>query len=137
MFKLWTLTSIIGIALILGIGPGCGKERSRAVSPEEAAAGGEERDYSDVLRRVREKHADTQKLDRLRTSIETFQIDLGRPPSNIVEMVKVGYLKEIPEAPAGMMYHYDPTNGVMRTLKIPNYTGGIQPAPEAQVDMPH
>ena len=47
----------------------------------------------------------------LKNKINTFQIQEGRYPSSLDELVEKKYIEKLPQPPAGMTFHYDPSTG--------------------------
>ncbi len=47
----------------------------------------------------------------LKNKINTFQIQEGRYPSSLDELVEKKYLEKLPEPPRGMVFQYDPSTG--------------------------
>ena len=47
----------------------------------------------------------------LKNKINTFQIQEGRYPSSLNELVEKKYIEELPQPPKGMTFHYDPSTG--------------------------
>jgi len=49
-------------------------------------------------------------------AIKTFYNEEGRFPTNLNEMVSKGTIGQIPPAPRGMKYDYDPKNGTIKVV---------------------
>jgi hypothetical protein len=64
-----------------------------------------------MLNRVRNHQTAQDSLNTIRNGIEEFQIQVGRLPTNLTEIVKLGYMPRIPEPPDGAAYIYDPVKG--------------------------
>ena len=64
-----------------------------------------------MLTRVRERRKAKDDLALLQKSVEDCQIQIGRLPTNMVELVRLGYVDQIPAPPPGTTYTYDPVQG--------------------------
>jgi hypothetical protein len=100
---------------------GCGGGKEPAGTAETNAAAAEMSPLSaptDYLKAIdkgqksAEKTVDTAALNK---AIQLFNIEEGRNPSTLQELVEKQYLPRIPEAPYGMKLQYD---GVSGTVKI-------------------
>ncbi len=49
----------------------------------------------------------------IKHEINLFYSEDGRYPASLKELVEKNYLEEIPEAPSGMVFHYDSSTGVL------------------------
>lgn len=104
--------AVIGLLMALYAGPqGCSGADSRAAGAKEEPEAVDERDYGLILDRVRERNDEAQQMDRLRRQIELFQLELGRAPTNLAELVSTGMIDKIPDPPRGITYEYDPASG--------------------------
>lgn len=84
------------------------------------------RDYRPVLAHTRQRQAAAQTAWQIEQAISAFHLHLGRFPSNLVEIVRAGYLERIPEPPPGMGYLYDPGSGIFRIAPLPENQGQAQ-----------
>jgi len=57
---------------------------------------------------------DTTSLDK---AIQLFNVDQGRNPKDLNELVQKKYIPKIPEAPYGMKLVYDPNAGTVKMEK--------------------
>ena len=109
----------------------CTRERSRAITEEESGAAMEgPRDYREMLSRVRTKQSQAQTLEQLEEGIQAFQLHFARLPTNLVELIARGYVKNIPDPPPGKGYTYDPVHGNVGLMDLPD-SSGIQLPPES------
>jgi len=56
-------------------------------------------------------------LDVMRSAIQEYEKQFGRPPLNLDQLVSRGYLKAVPEDPDGNAYDYDTRTGLVRYPK--------------------
>ena len=68
-------------------------------------------DFREKLKENREKQADAAKVDKLVASIQSFQEEMGRVPSNLTELVEMQYIDKIPTAPRNRKYVYKAEHG--------------------------
>src|SRR5262249_29650345 len=66
-------------------------------------------DYYGNMAKAKQTAGKTVDVASLNQAIGLFQVDKGRLPSDLDELVKEGYLKKIPDAPYGTKIDYDPT----------------------------
>jgi stage V sporulation protein SpoVS len=97
-------------ALVVG---GCGKEQSPpAPAPPAQSASQPNRDgYLGTLVRgqqVAVKGIDTAALNQ---EVQLFNVQEGRLPKDLNELVTMHYLPKLPDAPAGMKLNYDAAQG--------------------------
>lgn len=98
---------------------GCTRERARAVDIKAATPEPEQKDYRELVERARSRQTTEQNIAALETATAKFMHDQGRLPSNLVELVAGNYLPEIPEAPEGDEFMYDPATGNIQLRSAP------------------
>jgi hypothetical protein len=96
---------------------GCGKEPAKkepASNPLTAPV-----DYLGAATRA-QQHADkTIDLATLRQAIQMFQLEEGRLPKELSELVTAGYLPRLPAPPPGQQISYDAASGSVRVVARP------------------
>lgn len=93
-------------ALVLG---GCGKSdlgSSSGGNPANADA-----DYAGALGRSQARAVTTIDLASLKQAIQMFNVNEGRFPKDLNELVQAKLINHIPDAPHGMKIAYDPATG--------------------------
>ena len=93
-------------ALMLG---GCGKPDSSSSSgggPANSSA-----DYVGALGRSQARAINTVDLASLAEAISMFNVNEGRFPKDLNELVQAKLISRIPEAPPGKKLAYDPATG--------------------------
>ena len=113
---LWWLALLLGVA-------GCGDSSQKtATSPgtnTTAADGSPLNAPADYLRGLASgkqsavKTVDTTALDK---AIQMFNVDRGRNPKDLNELVQQKYIPQIPEAPYGMKLVYDADAGTVKVV---------------------
>jgi hypothetical protein len=109
---------------------GCSQERSRAVTDPAAA---DQRDYRQMIERSRARQNSQNSLLQMQDALRDFQRDLGRLPTNLVELVIRKFIPAIPSLPAGQTFAYDPSLGLLtvRNVQQPDtLSPKLPPAPE-------
>lgn len=101
------------LCVILGAGA-CSRGLEQQPQPEGAM------DYRQTLERARQRAAYETSLTEVKTAVQTFQVQLGRLPTNLFELVRFNYIDELPEAvPPGYTFGYDATRGHVMFVEIP------------------
>ena len=85
------------------------------------------RDYDQVLQRVREHQGDTDNIYMMAEALDTFRAEVGRSPKDLIELLETGFVDQMPEAPAGTYYGYNSTNGMISVKKIPGSSRARMP----------
>jgi len=108
--------SLLPVVLLLAsIGvSACSQERNRAVPPPIEKP---TRDYLEVLERVRAQKSTSEHLQAIRDAIERFQLELGRTPNDLTELVELGFLETLPTPPENRVYRFDPRTGTIRLIR--------------------
>jgi len=100
---------IFSSILFLFIFSGCNKkkkEEENKLTPLNAPM-----KYGETMGKAMKKAKIMDVVLPLKNAIDTFQIEEGRYPESLQELVDKGYIKEIPKPPKGMNYYYDPKTG--------------------------
>ncbi len=67
--------------------------------------------YGGVMSKTLKKSKAMDDLLYIKNKINTFQIQEGRYPDSLNELVEKKYLDKLPEPPKGMSFHYEPSTG--------------------------
>ena len=73
-------------------------------------------DYVGALGKAKQDAGKTVDVASLNREIEMFQVDKGRFPKDLDELVQDNYIKKIPDAPYGMKIDYDATTGTVKVV---------------------
>jgi uncharacterized lipoprotein YehR (DUF1307 family) len=114
-------TSLIAVIISALVLAGCGqKEQTSTTKSTNAAASGNPVtapvDYLGAVAKAKktsEKTIDTVSLNK---AIQLFQVEEGRYPKDLNELVTEKYLTKLPEAPYGMKIVYDATKGEVKVV---------------------
>lgn len=88
----------------------CSQERSRAVKEPGEAKG---RDYREMIQRSRARGREQDALQKMQDAIGRFHLEIGRLPTNIMELVARRYVETIPTLPANQQFEYKAELGVV------------------------
>jgi hypothetical protein len=73
-------------------------------------------DYVGALGRAKQNAGKTVDVASLNQEIGLFQVDKGRFPKDLDELVQEKYLKKLPDVPYGMKFDYDPATGQVKVV---------------------
>jgi hypothetical protein len=79
--------------------------------PETSATG--PGDYLKNLSQAQQRATKTVDLAAVNKAVETFYVEEGRFPKDLLELVELDYLRLLPELADGAKWSYNPTNGVV------------------------
>src|SRR5437667_1065249 len=74
-------------------------------------------DYLGALGKGQQKAVQTADIVTLKSAIQMFNVDKGRNPTDLNELVKEQYIPRLPAAPYGMKIVYDATSGTVKVVK--------------------
>lgn len=97
---------LIIVILCLGLAACSKKEKKEELTPFNALE-----KYGGVMSTAMKKSKAMDDVLYLKNKINTFQIQEGRYPSSLNELVEKGYIEKLPEPPKGMSLKYDPSTG--------------------------
>lgn len=92
--------------LVFLIFPSCKKEKKDELTPLNAPL-----KYGETMERAMKKAKAMEDILYLKNKINTFQIQEGRYPKSLDELVEKGYIEKLPSPPKGMQFVYDPKTG--------------------------
>ncbi len=67
--------------------------------------------YGETMGKAIKKAKAMDEILYLKNKINTFQIQEGRYPNSLEELVEKGYIEKLPEPPEGMKFYYNPKTG--------------------------
>jgi hypothetical protein len=73
-------------------------------------------DYVGALGKAKQTAGKTVDVASLNQAIGLFQVDKGRFPKDLDELVQDKYLTKVPDAPYGMKIDYDPVTGTVKVV---------------------
>ena len=114
------------IPLWLGLIPllaaGCDKQPDDPTSAATNSGGGGSVvtapvDYLGAVSKAQQKAVKTVDTTSIDKAIQLFQVEQGRNPADLNELVQTKYLSRIPEAPYGTKISYDAASGKVTMVK--------------------
>jgi hypothetical protein len=100
---------------------GCGDNSNKSPSGTNTATGGSlvtaPVDYLEAAAKAKQnavKTLDTTSLDK---AVQLFNVEKGRNPKDLNELISEKYIREIPAAPYGTKLNYDPNSGRVSVVK--------------------
>ena len=101
---------------------GCGESADKPAQPTNGPVGGGNplsapADYVGALGKAQQTAVKTVDTTSLNQAIQMFNVDHGRNPKDLNELVEGKFIPKIPAAPYGMKLEYDATAGNVRVVK--------------------
>jgi hypothetical protein len=101
---------------------GCGQSSDKPAQPTNAAAGGSSplsapADYVGALGKAQQTAVKTVDTASLNQAIQMFNVENGRNPKDLNELVEKKFIPSIPAAPYGMKLEYNATEGKVKVVK--------------------
>jgi len=116
MKKLFLLSLVLGAILV-----GCGDSSNKSTSGTNTATGGNlvtaPVDYLDAAAKAKQKAVKTIDTTSLDKAIQLFNVEKGRNPKDLNELVSEKYIREIPAPPYGSRIDYDANSGTVSVVK--------------------
>jgi len=100
------------VLLVTGCGDGSKGTDSGGGNPVTAPV-----DYLDAIHKGQQSAVKTLDIAAITQAIQMFQVEHGRNPKDLNELVQTRHLARIPEAPAGSKIVYDPATGQVRIVR--------------------
>ena len=112
------LFALCGVLMLAG----CGQDSGQASKSTNAAAGGSSPltapvDYLGAVAKGQQNAVKTVDTARLNQAVQLFNVDQGRNPKDLDELVAQKYIPQIPPVPYGMKLDYDATSGKVTVVK--------------------
>ncbi len=100
---------------------GCGKGSDQPTQTTNGAASGSSplsapADYVGALGKAKQTAVKTIDTASLNQAIQMFNVDHGRNPKDLNELVEKKFLPKIPDAPYGMKLDYDAATGKVKVV---------------------
>jgi len=116
----YTASILVPIALAVLL-VGCSKESNPPTQATNAPSSGNPLDapgeYLGGLAKGHQSAVKTVDTTSLNQAIQLFQVDKGRFPKDLNELVSEKFIPKIPDAPAGMKIVYDTNAGTVKVVK--------------------
>jgi len=95
---------------------GCGDSSKKPAEPAAENPPGASVDYLGALVRGKQLAEKTVDLTTLNHAIQMFQVDQGRWPKDLNELVSGKFIPRLPEPPFGKKFDYDPKTGTVKVV---------------------
>ena len=101
---------------------GCGGSSDKPAQPTNGAAAGSSplsapADYVGALGKAKQTAVKTVDTTSLNQAIQMFNVENGRNPKDLNELVEKKFIARVPAAPFGMKLEYDATAGKVKAVK--------------------
>jgi hypothetical protein len=118
-----TMKSILFLCLALsGLLIGCGDQSGKPAHPANATTNDGSLvtapvDYLNSITKAEQSAIKTFDVSAVNSAIKQFQVEQGRYPQDLNELVQQKYLPPIPPVPYGTKLVYDPATGEAKVVK--------------------
>jgi len=116
MKNLYLLSCAIGL-LVTGCGDSSNKSASSTNSPTGGSLITAPVDYLDAAAKAKQKAVKTIDTTTLDKAIQMFNVQKGRNPKDLNELVQEKFIPQLPPVPAGSKLSYDPDSGQVSVVK--------------------
>ena len=101
---------------------GCGQSTDKTAQPTNGAAGGSSplsapADYVGALGKAQQLAVKTVDTTSLNQAVQMFNVENGRNPKDLNELVEKKFIPSIPAAPYGLKLEYDAAEGKVKVVK--------------------
>ena len=100
---------------------GCGGSSDKPAQPTNATAGSSPlsapADYVGALGKAQQTAVKTVDTTSLNQAIQLFNVENGRNPKDLNELVEKKFIPRVPAAPYGMKLEYDAAAGKVKVVK--------------------
>lgn len=101
---------------------GCGGSTDSSTKSNNAGSSGSSPltapvDYLGAVGKAQQSAVKTVDTARLNQAVQLFQVDHGRNPKDLNELVTGKYISELPQVPFGTKLNYDPGSGQVSVVK--------------------
>ncbi|MFM7099751.1 MAG: hypothetical protein ACKO3N_01105 [Verrucomicrobiota bacterium] len=120
---------VVASWLVAGCGPNPpknGANNAAASNPATAPL-----DYLAAQGRAKKQAEKVTSLAQVQQAIQQFQAMEDRWPRDLGELAEKRFLTDVPVAPAGYLYTYNPANGQVRVVQPGQAPAAARPAPGA------
>lgn len=116
MRKLSLLSLVVG-CIVTGCGDSSNKSASGTNSPTGGSLVTAPVDYLDAAAKAKQSAVKTIDTTSLNQAVQLFNVQKGRNPKDLNELVSEQFIKEIPTPPYGTKLNYDPVSGNVSVVK--------------------
>ena len=114
-------TSLMISLLALAFAAGCSDNSSQPAQKTNTAAGSSPLtapvDYLGAVGKAQQSAVKTVDTASINSAIQMFQVDRGRYPRDLNELVQEKFLPQIPPTPFGTKLDYNPNSGEVKVVR--------------------
>jgi hypothetical protein len=115
-------TPLFPLLTFLALAAGCSNESDTAGPATNTSSTGDSvvtapADYLSTVARQKQNAVKTIDVAVVNKAIQQFQVEQGRNPGDLDELVRQKYLPRVPETPFGTKLVYDANTGTARVVK--------------------
>jgi len=110
------LIPIVALFFATGCSPSGGSSQTPSTNAAANATNADNVPYFGALAKAQRNAGATADVASIKPAIDQFQVDKGRYPKDLDELVQEKYLSKIPAAPYGMKIDYDPATGAVKVV---------------------
>jgi hypothetical protein len=114
--KSTVLLPLAALFFVIGCSPSGGSSQTDSTNASANATNVDNVPYLGGLARAKRNAGATADVASLNQAIGQFQIDKGRFPKDLDELVQEKYLTKLPAAPYGMKLDYDASTGHVQVV---------------------
>jgi len=111
------LLPVLALFLATGCGQSGSSSQTSSTNAGDNATKADNVPYIGAMAKAERNAGATADMATLKPAIDQFQVDKGRYPKDLNELVQEKYISKVPEAPYGMKIDYDPTTGAVKVVK--------------------
>lgn len=115
--KAIVLLSFVALCFVTGCDKSGGSSQQTSTNAADNVAKAESVPYIGAMVKAERNAATTADMASLKPAIDQFQVDKGRYPKDLNELITEKYISKVPEAPYGMKVDYDPATGTVKVVK--------------------
>jgi len=110
------LPVIVALFFATGCKPSGGSAQPLSTNASANATNGDNVPYYGSMIKAERNATVTADQASLKPAIEQFQVEKGRFPKDLNELVTEKYISKVPDAPYGFKLDYDPTTGTVKVV---------------------
>ena len=110
------LLPIVALFFTTGCSPSSNSPQPPSTNASANATNADNVPYYGAMIKAKRNATVTADVASLKPSIDQFQVDKGRFPKDLNELVQEKYISKVPDAPYGMKIDYDPATGMVKVV---------------------
>jgi hypothetical protein len=110
------LLPIVALFFATGCSPSGGSSQPLSTNASANATNADNVPYYGAMIKAKRNATTTADVASLKPSIDQFQVDKGRFPKDLNELVQEKYISKVPAAPYGFKIDYDAATGVVKVV---------------------